>query len=757
MTALSVLYFIVARNRKRELESNYYENLNLYATIHLMNRKNDIEVFMYDEVLNIHYTFVDNSFTPSQVDLKYLESCIHPDDRERYLKEYESVISGDCEECISSLRIYNPKLDKYEYFSHVITPISKKDGRVTKFIYSRRRESAVSEIVMEKENVIETLKLALKSAKIFRWVNHCETNQLVIIDHEMKEASFTIDSSGGLFLSDQDVKSFNLFIEQLHNNEVDPIVIDLKLPNSDSFIPCQIIGLVKSDDTPFVFGIARDISDEYNYQNELKDKIELLETIKESIPVGVSIYDKDGLLVSSNRAVSNILGIDREKTLARSVPLFHTHEEYETALRFFEIDRSFDIKFTYQQIYEYISNYVLPDHPHGDYFDIKCTPIIGSESEIKGYVTVCIDNTEIMTDKQQIKELQDQITLALDASEVNILRYDIQEEFFTVLHGGNKLFENMSLADVGRFLSNEDFELLCNNISRLSNGLEDSLTTVVKVFSSGLVYWLRIALGVSSTLENRATLIGTYKDITNEMIRQEDLRVAKERAEESERLKIAFLANISHAIRTPLNAIIGFSELLHSTDDPQERAEYLSIVNSNNQLLLQFIDSILDMSRIESGELETNLETFDFKSAFFDTYLMFKSQYEDSDVELILDVSQGECVITLDRGMVFKIVDSFINNAFKFTRIGKIIMSYKYVDHGVFVSVEDTGIGIPEDKIHLLFKRFDKIDDFVQGAGLGLSISKAIAESMGGKVGVDSLEGKGSTFWVWIPCEASCG
>jgi len=267
---------------------------------------------------------------------------------------------------------------------------------------------------------------------------------------------------------------------------------------------------------------------------------------------------------------------------------------------------------------------------------------------------------------------------------------------------------------------------------------------------------LRIVLGVNHNDEARTSLIGTYKDITDEMRVQQELREAKDRAQESERLKIAFLSNITHEIRTPMNAIVGFSELLYSCDDPSEREVYYKVISKNNDILLSMIDSIIDMSRIESGNLELNLETFDFASAFYETYLMFKERFDKSGLDLILYDSCLECIVTLDRKMLFKIIHIYLNNALKFTKVGYVKMRYENKDNGMYVVIEDSGIGVAKDRQHLLFNRFDKIDHFVQGAGLGLSISKAIAESMGGCVGVESLEGKGSSFWVWIPCEVNC-
>lgn len=735
MSAITIASLLIAIRRKRELEKQYIENSNLNTTIHLINKKNDVEIFMFDEIEKKHYLFVVDKFVPSNLDLCQLEKMIHPDDMERYKREYNSIINGELDECLSTLRIFNVETSKYDYFTHVIKPIKKRGGKVTHYIYSRRNETDVRELIAEKESIIKTLNLALKTAKIFRWVNYYGSYELLVVDHEMNEYTISIDKYSSTFHSEDDYIKYVEFVDNISSRQGEQLILSLKLPFSDSYRPYQIDGVImrgESSESSYILGVAKDVSEEFEYQKRLRDKLELLETIKESIPIGISIYDKDGLLKSSNKAASTILGIDREKAFSQATTLFQSEEELVEALELLEAGNSLNFQFTYEGIYDYISSYVLPGMPHGNHFDVKCTPIVGEWEEIKGYVSICIDTTELVGDKLQIKELQDQITLALDASDVNIISYNSVDGYFNVIYGSRKLFDNIHINDISKFVSSADFDMLTSDIGSILNGWIDSVASVIKVVNGGEEYWLRIELGVNNNYSGRESLIGTYKDITHEMRVQQELREAKDRAQESERLKIAFLSNITHEIRTPLNAIVGFSELLSSCEDPKERECYFNLVSKNNDLLLRLVDSIIDMSRIESGTLELKLETFDFALAFFETYLLFKEKYDDSGIELILDSSCVECIVTLDKGMIFKIIDSYINNALKFTKAGFVKMSYSYKDRGIYVSIQDSGIGIAKEKIPLLFRRFDKIDEFVQGAGLGLSISKAIAESMGG-------------------------
>lgn len=229
------------------------------------------------------------------------------------------------------------------------------------------------------------------------------------------------------------------------------------------------------------------------------------------------------------------------------------------------------------------------------------------------------------------------------------------------------------------------------------------------------------------------------------------LREAKDRAEESNRLKSAFLANMSHEIRTPLNAIVGFSSLLVQEENPEEREQYMAIVEENNELLLQLISDILDLSKMEAG-------TFDFVERELDVNLLCEDMVRvmklkaKPGVEVVFDRHLPECVIASDRNRLNQVIANFINNAIKFTATGSIRLGYDRIDAGhLRFYVADTGIGIMQEKQTEIFDRFVKLNSFVHGTGLGLSISKSIVEQLGGTIGVESEPGKGACFWFTLP------
>lgn len=235
----------------------------------------------------------------------------------------------------------------------------------------------------------------------------------------------------------------------------------------------------------------------------------------------------------------------------------------------------------------------------------------------------------------------------------------------------------------------------------------------------------------------------------------QQLKELKDKAELSDRLKSAFLANMSHEIRTPLNAIVGFSELMVYSEDPAEKEEYMSIIQSNNELLLRLINDILDLSKIESGILERKRETFNLAKVCNELYTMIQPKITNPDVEFQMDNSGPDCWIFLDRNRLKQVWMNYLTNAIKCTKSGHIKMGYSIEKEGIRIYVEDTGVGIPEELQERVFGRFQKLNEFAQGTGLGLAISRAIIEGAGGEVGFTSTHGVGSTFWAWIPCEIS--
>ncbi|OKZ10452.1 MAG: PAS domain-containing sensor histidine kinase [Bacteroides oleiciplenus] len=254
--------------------------------------------------------------------------------------------------------------------------------------------------------------------------------------------------------------------------------------------------------------------------------------------------------------------------------------------------------------------------------------------------------------------------------------------------------------------------------------------------------------------DGRKWIVYTAWEITDLKIMERKLRLAKEEAEESNRIKSAFLANMSHEIRTPLNAIVGFSSILATDVSEEEREEYLSIIEQNNELLLQLINDILDLSKIEAGTLEYVYANIDINKMLSEIEQAIRIRLTDKNVDLITVTPLPELLLYTDQRRITQVINNFISNAMKFTTAGSISMGYDLPKDGyIRFFVADTGAGIPPENIEAIFNRFVKLDSFKQGTGLGLAISQNIVKELKGEIGVESELGKGSTFWFTLPYE----
>ena len=259
---------------------------------------------------------------------------------------------------------------------------------------------------------------------------------------------------------------------------------------------------------------------------------------------------------------------------------------------------------------------------------------------------------------------------------------------------------------------------------------------------------------IVSFSDGRKWILYTAWDITDQKILERKLRLAKEEAEESNRIKSAFLANMSHEIRTPLNAIVGFSSILAEDVSEEERIEYLSIISKNNDILLQLINDILDLSKIEAGTLEYVYANIDVNKMLSEIEQAARMRQPNANVAICAVMPMPDLLLYTDQRRITQVLNNFISNAMKFTNTGSITFGYEEPKDGyIRFFVTDTGTGIPPEKVADIFNRFVKLDSFKQGTGLGLAISQNIVKELKGEIGVLSELGKGSTFWFTLPYE----
>ena len=302
----------------------------------------------------------------------------------------------------------------------------------------------------------------------------------------------------------------------------------------------------------------------------------------------------------------------------------------------------------------------------------------------------------------------------------------------------------------------EDLEKVKKAYADLIEGriakVKEEYRVIDKVNDHYRIDWVEAQAAVETRDEygKPLTLVGSSLIITERKRIEAELLSAKERAEESNRLKSTFLANMSHEIRTPLNAIVGFSQLLAETDDPEERHEFVEIIDSNNRMLLQLISDILDLAKIESGTMDFKFADMNVKEVINEIVTSFRIKMPDN-VALIAPKDSPECQIYSDRMRLTQVISNFLNNAIKYTSEGCITLAYEIIGDEIKFSVTDTGDGMSQEIQAHIFDRFYKGNTFKQGTGLGLSICETIVNRLGGRIGVNSELGKGSTFWFTHP------
>lgn len=383
----------------------------------------------------------------------------------------------------------------------------------------------------------------------------------------------------------------------------------------------------------------------------------------------------------------------------------------------------------------------------------------------------CIDSTALHNAQKKVDSVNRKLALALNVANIIPWKWDLTNHTILCdLNKAAKMAAGMSLANNASLavdeecyfskVHKEDRERVRAAYRNLIEGHTEKVCEEFRVVSNESGHWHMEWVEAQATVETRdcdgrpLSLVGTSLVISERKQMEQELLTARDRAEESNRLKSAFLANMSHEIRTPLNAIVGFSGILASTDEEQEKQEYMSIIESNNTLLLQLISDILDLSKIEAGTFEFNYGMVDVNRMCEEAVRALSLKVQDKPVELLFGDHEAQCCIVGDKNRLLQVITNFINNAVKFTEQGSITLGYRREARDLLFYVEDTGKGISEEHLRTVFDRFVKLNSFAQGTGLGLSISKSIVEQMGGHIGVESEEGRGSRFWFTIPAVA---
>lgn len=362
---------------------------------------------------------------------------------------------------------------------------------------------------------------------------------------------------------------------------------------------------------------------------------------------------------------------------------------------------------------------------------------------------------------RKTEELNQKYGLVLKASGIVVWTLDLQKEIiscdneYTSLSAGYvKSHAVFSTKEFFTFAYPQDRESVRKAYLDLIEGRTDVLNLEMRIYYPDL-HWIQCYAIIGSRDEHhRPTMLVGGSVLIDQRKKMEQEVREKEKAEEANRLKSAFLANMSHEIRTPLNAIVGFSNLIAQTTESEETAEFCHIIETNNELLLQLINDILDLSKIEAGQMDFIYSEVDVNEIFHTLEQIFRTRVKEG-VQLCCEIPEKGYFIHSEKNRLTQVINNFMTNACKFTFEGSIAMGYKPVKGGLYFYVKDTGKGIAKENLPHVFERFAKFDTFIQGTGLGLSICQTIIHTLHGEIGVESEEGKGSTFWFTIPCERS--
>lgn len=498
--------------------------------------------------------------------------------------------------------------------------------------------------------------------------------------------------------------------------------------------------------------VTHDIMEERNTRETGERYIKIFQTCL----FPMSFYDANQRFIDANDQMIKLCGIDvmgdavYRQTLLQDMPALQnvfspeSHEEFHVC-----------------------QHLVIPQANIDNYIEFRIYPVVDNDQIIYYIVTARdITNERILYLEQRKHDIEmhkvsdaansyeSQLQYLLEKSRMFVWRFNLEDRSIHLSRSLRKVDFSFSRKDYINGMDPNERENAEDNLFQvMMKGKEfNAIHRFNKTPVNQEPSWH--ALSGIPIRDNQGELTGYFgvaRDITELVSIQQKLKEETARAEDSGRLKSAFLANMTHEIRTPLNAIVGFSDLLPVVDTQEERMEFIRIIRNNCDMLLRLINDILEASSM-GQTLAIRPSECDFAQVFNDICQTLAQRVQESGVEFIKDNPYNTFPATLDKGRIQQVLTNFTTNAVKYTHEGHIKVGYHEQDGGIYFYCEDTGAGIPKEKQASVFERFVKLNDFVQGTGLGLSICKAIAERCGGKIGVFSEgEGHGSTFWLWMP------
>ena len=717
------------------------ENIHNQQKLRFLDRIFNLSRIQYNPAtgnINIQESVTDGTYlTKSYTAEEYLR-IIHPEDRDIFLKLCEKASHLPDEILEAKYRVHFPERKEYRHIAIALLPDHDKEGKVIS--YSGKRRDRTQE-VLEKEKLEDNIKqISVLNTKyqISLWEYDME-NDLFVSNNEHSDNPFyrTIKLDEYMkTLHPEDVPKVKQFAQEMRNHtfDMEPYVLRHRLGKNQTYIYLhyvpECVRNEKGEIERYIF-ICRNVTKEREQLLQLTRYAEHTHHIYQNCGITLWTYNP------ATRIYTNIDPYLEEykPTISADQLLNYTHPEDKENLRqIISLADALDPK-----IVEYhCRNKWETDYC---YYRVIRIPFFDEDGDLTEYGIIRIDETEKKRTNEMLRFSQEVGSIGSWTYNLYTDKPYFTDEMFRLLgidvcEPTTQLFRScVHPKDIKRY----------DEIMRtyLPKG-ENFSFTMRYLMPDGSIKWMDDRC-ICRKDENGKPIeyYGTLTDIT-------ELHKAKMKAEESDQLKSAFLANMSHEIRTPLNAIVGFSDLLTTVDDPQEKEEFTNIIHSNNEQLLMLINDILDLSKLESNSVTFSKDPFDVELMMKEVYVSYLPKFKDSAVELVYQPTGKSVTLCQDRQRLIEVLTNFINNAIKYTSSGSITLSYKVIDKGVKFMVKDTGIGIPAEASNKVFNRFEKLGSLVKGTGLGLSICKVLAETMGGRIGVKSTVGEGSTFWFWI-------
>ena len=503
-------------------------------------------------------------------------------------------------------------------------------------------------------------------------------------------------------------------------------------------------------------------------EREVEQVSERYRSIFENSIIGMSFYSPEGWLIDANRIMRQICHFDSD-----------TGDEFFSKVNLFDmmpfnevLDR------VHPEDYWACSLSIIPEREMRVFLEISVHPIYDKNDKLmyisvtandvteerNMYLNVMENDARMKQMNEAIKNYETELRYMLDASKMQTWRISLARETLEFYDGLNTVVRTVPLEQLQKIFvdqENQFVKALANPVEALSKPLVyvGQMYPVVTLGTEN--QWVQIncipEFSDDGTLQGA---FGVWRNINDLMRKQDQLRSEEKRARESGQMKSLFLANMTHEIRTPINAIVGFSEVLSSLTTEEEKKEIIQIIKNNCDMLLRLINDILTASSLESGHMDIKPVKVDFARAFNELFESLRPRVQEPGVEFISDNPYDSLPIKVDVERVSQVFTNFVTNAVKYTHQGHIKLGYRKEirtvngqhREGLYGYCEDTGAGIAPEAQPKIFDRFYKVDDFVQGTGLGLSICKAFTDTVHGEIGVISEgQGHGSTFWMWIP------